>query len=94
MTLAARYLVEVPLADCKRPTEALELARRANRLEPNDDQVLEVLAQAYAENGLRTEAQETLNRLKALLPAGNETAQRQWQESSRKLEKILVDLGK
>jgi non-specific serine/threonine protein kinase/serine/threonine-protein kinase len=94
LTLAGRYLVSVPLADCKRPGEALELARRAVHVDPTDPVALESLAVAYAENGMRAEAMDALKRKRALVPPGNESAIRNEREIEKQVETTLAALGK
>ncbi len=94
LMMAARYLVEIPLVDCKRPAESLELARRGNSADPKDVTLLETLARAYAENGLRAEALETLQRLKAVLPPGNEAALLNFAKTEADVNLALTTLGK
>ena len=94
LSSASRYLTDVPLADCKRPAEALELAKKAHQASPKDISVLESLATAYAENGMREETKATQALNQALLPPGNEAARRMFEEQRQKLESKLVSLGK
>jgi tetratricopeptide (TPR) repeat protein len=92
--LAARYLIDVPLPEWRRPDEALQLALRADGMQPNDPMTLEVLAKAYALGGTREQALAALERYKAVVPKGSDTAKQQVRELSAEIEKGLMDRGK
>ncbi len=87
---AARYLIDVPLADYRRPAEALEFAVRADRLSPRDAMTVEMLVRAYAASGKRQEAQDALKQFKSLIPETSDVAKKQVDTLAAEIETLLA----
>jgi serine/threonine protein kinase/tetratricopeptide (TPR) repeat protein len=90
LMLAARYLIDVPLPDLRRPQLALDLAQRADKISPRDAMVIEILARAYAMNGRRQEALDAVAQFKSLVPPTSIVAQQQVEAIAREVDGILA----
>lgn len=82
LAIAARALLETKAAGMANPKLALELARRASALAPEDSEVQQILAEAFWRNGDRDSAVHAMEQALAAI-APTPTAER------RELEKTL-----
>jgi tetratricopeptide (TPR) repeat protein len=94
LALAVRYMVDVPLTDCRRPAEALTLANRMMASHQQDFYAFEALAMAQAANGLRLETEQSIAKLRTLVPATNQTALENLKKFEAGLMETLTALGK
>ncbi|BDC48657.1 hypothetical protein F183_A09730 [Bryobacterales bacterium F-183] len=90
LSMAARYLVEVPSPDLARATDALVLGPRLESQGAADAGAMEMLTKVYAANGLRTQAEAAYERYAKLVPQGDEKVRNVLGE----MQTVLTRLGK